>query len=72
MTKLGSHNNSFPLEQLAEASYRSMRNATSPTASRRQKKHDMLLTFMVNAKTQKPRPAPVRPKILTTLLSLFI
>ena len=40
-------------------------------ATRRQKKHDMLITFMANAKVQKRKPAPVKPRLLTTLLSIF-
>ena len=42
--------------------------------TRRQQKHEMLITFMANMKTdeQKRRPAPPKPKILKTLLSFFI
>jgi len=41
--------------------------------TRRQQKHDMLLTFMANVKTpkQKRRPAPIKPRILKTLLSFL-
>jgi len=43
-------------------------------ATRREQKHEMLLTFMANTKTQKRtrRPAPVKPKLLRTLLSFFL
>ena len=42
--------------------------------TRRALKHEMLLTFMENAKTQqrKKRVAPAAPKFLRTLLSFFI
>ncbi len=42
--------------------------------TRRALKHEMLLTFMENARTQqrKKKPAPVGPKFLRTLLSFFI
>jgi hypothetical protein len=42
-------------------------------ATRRQQKHELLITFMANAKTKKyvSSPAPATPKILKTLLSLF-
>ena len=42
--------------------------------TRRQLKHEMLITFMANAKAQRqqPRSAPAKPKLLKALLSLFI
>ena len=42
--------------------------------TRRQQKHDLLLTFMANTHTpyNKQRTAPVRPTLLKTLLSLFL
>ena len=42
--------------------------------TRRQQKHEMLITFMANVKadSQKRRPVPAKPKILKTLLSFFI
>ena len=81
MINHASRNNAFPLEQLAVASGRGLLASTYPmgrtgSATKRQKKHEMLLTFMANAKTknEKPRPAPVKPKLqlLRTLLSFFI
>ena len=42
--------------------------------TRREIKHEMLLTFMANARPNKPnrKQSPVKPKFLKTLLSLFI
>jgi len=43
-------------------------------ATRRQQKHELLITFMANAKSPAPRQrsAPARPPLLKALLSLFI
>ena len=73
--------NTLPLEKLAEATGRGMLNYQSSIrreagATRRQKKHDMLVTFMANTKAprKKSAPARVKPKllILRSLLSFFI
>ena len=39
--------------------------------TRRQQKHEMLITFMANAKPSK-RPTRSKPGILKSLLSLFL
>ena len=75
--KKQSPQNFAPIEKLANASGRGLLNGplspgTYGDATRRQKKHEMLLTFMENAKTQKRRPAPVKPRLLKTLLSFFL
>ncbi|MCW3123770.1 MAG: hypothetical protein JWQ38_3262 [Flavipsychrobacter sp.] len=75
MKRQASHNGLSSLERFV-TSGRGMQHSSSATtdhgdATRRQKKHDMLVTFMANAHTPKRRPAPVRPKLLTTLLSIF-
>jgi len=48
----------------------------SHRATRRQQKHELLLTFMKHANTPPPkrkhRTAPVKPTLLHTLLSLFV
>jgi len=42
--------------------------------TRKQQKHEMLLTFIanVNDNKSKRRSAPVKPKFLSTILSLFL
>ena len=40
-------------------------------ATRRQKKHDLLLTFMAQSKKQRTKPAPKPMSLLKTILSLF-
>ena len=42
--------------------------------TRKQLKHEMLLTFIANARSGKSKhqSAPVKPKFLKTLLSFFI
>jgi len=42
--------------------------------TRKQLKHEMLLTFIANTKSGKPqrRSAPVKPKFFSALLSFFI
>jgi hypothetical protein len=76
-----SRNNTLPLEKLAEATGRGMLNYQSAThretgATTRQKKHDMLVTFMANTKVSRKKTAPARGKpkllILRSLLSFFI
>ena len=45
------------------------------SVTRRQQKHDMLLTFMKHANTPKRKPkrtAPVKPTLLHSLLSIFL
>ena len=75
MKRQASYNGLSSLERFV-TSGRGMQHSSSAytdhgDATRRQKKHDMLVTFMANAHTQKRRTAPVRPKLLTTLLSIF-
>ncbi len=74
-------NTLLPIEQLADASRRSafyLSSSVDPDiyrdagATKRQIKHELLLTFMANAKHQKRKPAPAKPRLLRTLLSLFI
>lgn len=51
--------------------YTRVRSATT----RRQQKHEMLVTFMKHANNPKRKPrktAPVKPTLLHTLLSLFL
>jgi len=80
MKRYRQQNNLLPIEQLAEASWRNSlelsslidTNGKEGAATRRQKKHEMLLTFMANAKRQKRRPVPAKPRLLRTLLSFFI
>lgn len=69
-----SHHGYTPLEKLAAASGRGsmyMSSGSQTEATRRQQKHELLLTFMANANAEKKRPAPAKPKLLATLLSLF-
>jgi len=42
--------------------------------TKREQKHDMLLAFMANAKPRKTRhrSAPLKPRLLKALFSLFI
>lgn len=45
------------------------------TTTRRQEKHEMLLTFMKHAHTPKRKPrrtAPIKPTLLRSLLSIFL
>ena len=62
-------NDFIPLATLQKAVTRSHEDIT-----KRQQKHDMLITFMSNVKTPKQtrRPAPIKPKLLKTLLSFFL
>jgi hypothetical protein len=46
-------------------------NPRKNTATRKQKKHDLLVNFMEHAKHPKRKPAPARPRLLKMLLSLF-
>ena len=76
MKKQESHNNFTPIDKLAAASGRGLLHTSSSfgnygEATTRQKKHEMLLTFMENAKSKKRRPSTAKPKLLRTLLSLF-
>jgi hypothetical protein len=49
-------------------------NTPSARATRRQHKHELWLTFLNNATGKKPDQlsAPVKPRLLRTLLSLFV
>ena len=40
--------------------------------TRRQQKHDMLLTFMANQPAPKPRSLKRRPSFLRSILSIFL
>ena len=53
---------------------RSLLNEQPARVTRRQYKHDLLVTFMANASTNKRAQAPAtpKPKILRSLLSLFL
>lgn len=67
-----SHSQLAAIEKLAL--YAGRGQQTTPSygdVTRRQKKHDMLVTFMANTKQVKRKPAPVKPRLLTALLSIF-
>lgn len=53
-------------------SYNAKREKLHDKATRRQQKHDMLLTFMANQPAKKQRPATPRPSFLRSLLSIFL
>lgn len=75
MIKHRSQSNPLPLEKLAVASGKGLIFGSSidkGAATRRQKKHEMLLTFMANTKSVKHRPVAVKPKLISALLSFFI
>jgi len=71
--------NLLPIEKLIVASRKDSSNiyttnssgSDRDAATRRQKKHELLLTFMANTKHQKPRPA-ARRGLLKSLLSFFL
>ena len=51
-----------------------LRRPATGHATKREQKHELLLTFMANTTTQKHkrRTALVKPKLLSTLLSFFL
>lgn len=73
MKHQSSHPDLIPIVTLASAASRGVQHNSSSygEVTRRQKKHDMLITFMANAKAEKRKPAPVKPRLLTALLSIF-
>jgi len=80
MKKSGTPTNALPLEKLVEASRKRPllytaaghdAGNTGPGATRNQRKHELFLTFMDNAKHRKPKPAKAKPRLLSALLSLF-
>jgi hypothetical protein len=73
MKHQSSHPDLIPIVTLASVASRGAQHSASSygEVTRRQKKHDMLITFMANAKAEKRKPAPVKPRLLTALLSIF-
>lgn len=53
-------------------SYNLKREKLHDKATRRQQKHDMLLTFMANQPVKKQRAAAPKPSFLRSLLSIFL
>jgi len=67
-----SHSEFATLGKLAISAGRAQQATSSyGDVTRRQKKHDMLVTFMANTKQVKRKPTPVKPRLLTALLSIF-
>jgi hypothetical protein len=52
--------------------YNRKREKLHDKATRRQQKHDMLLTFMASQTTHKPRAATPAPSLLRSILSIFL
>ncbi len=75
MKRQALHNEFAPLGRMAESFGIGLLHHTTygthGDATTRQKKHELLITFMANANTQKRKAAPKRPKLLTALLSIF-